>query len=450
MNRENVSEWEKLRSFEKAFETMQLGVTITDIEGKIIYTNPAEAQMHGYTVEELLGQDVRIFAPPERWNPMTLQKIKAIKRLRRESINIRKDGSTFPVQIMSDAVTDAAGNPIGIVTTCEDITERKLAEEALQKAHEELEKKVQKRTAALSETIGFLEEEINERKRVEKALRDSEERYRLLFESSPDPLWVYDLETFTFLTVNEAAIRHYGYTKEEFLAMTIVDILPAEDIPDLLDRVLTASTKLGESDVRKHRKKDGTVIHVEITSHPLIFAGRHARLVLAHDITERKKLIEGLEKINRCFLDFGADFMKNINRLTALCGELLGADCALYHRFDTGMLCSAGQWQTLAYCQSVDKPEGHICDDVIKKAGDEVLVVSNLSQTAYALTDPNVAAYNIQTYIGKAVKWRGAAVGSLCMVYQKNFVPSEAEKKLMGIIAAAIGTEEERQQAQQA
>ncbi|MEN8262982.1 MAG: PAS domain S-box protein [Nitrospirota bacterium] len=109
---------EKLLSFEKALETMQLGVTITDLDGKILYINPADSIMHGYTVEELEDENVRTLAPPEIWDPLSIQKITSMKRWKRESINNRKDGSTFPVQLMSDVVTNSEGEPVGVVTTC--------------------------------------------------------------------------------------------------------------------------------------------------------------------------------------------------------------------------------------------------------------------------------------------------------------------------------------------
>lgn len=130
---------EKLLSFEKALETMQLGVTITDLEGKILYINPADTIMHGYTVEELKDENVRILAPTDIWDPMTIEKITSMKRWKRESINRRKDGSHFPVQLMSDVVTNSKGEPIGIVTTCEDITERKEMEKEIRERIVELE-----------------------------------------------------------------------------------------------------------------------------------------------------------------------------------------------------------------------------------------------------------------------------------------------------------------------
>ncbi|OQX72074.1 MAG: hypothetical protein B6D62_00020 [Candidatus Cloacimonas sp. 4484_275] len=114
-----------LLELKKAIETMQLGVTITNIDGKIIYTNATEASMHGYTVEELIGKDVGIFSPSELRNPLTVNEIKNLRGWIRESTNVKKDGTKFPVRLMSDVVRDNDGKIIGVVTTCEDLTEHK-------------------------------------------------------------------------------------------------------------------------------------------------------------------------------------------------------------------------------------------------------------------------------------------------------------------------------------
>ncbi|MCH9014746.1 MAG: PAS domain S-box protein [Gemmatimonadetes bacterium] len=124
----------------KALETMQLGVTITDTNRKIIFSNPAEARNHGYTVGELVGKNVGIFAPSGKLKPLEKEELKALSSWKRESINVRKDGSTFPVQLTSDVVLSASGDPIGIVTTCEDITERKERQKQLERATRELRK----------------------------------------------------------------------------------------------------------------------------------------------------------------------------------------------------------------------------------------------------------------------------------------------------------------------
>jgi PAS domain S-box-containing protein len=122
-------------------------------------------------------------------------------------------------------------------------------------------------------------------------MRNNEESYRLLFESNPHPMWVYDRDTLSFLAVNDAAICNYGYSREEFLATTIKDIRPPEDIPALLEKVAQVTTGLNTTSSR-HRKKDGTLIDVEIVSHTLTFLGRRAELVLSMDVTERKRADE--------------------------------------------------------------------------------------------------------------------------------------------------------------
>jgi PAS domain S-box-containing protein len=130
---------------------------------------------------------------------------------------------------------------------------------------------------------------------VNAALRQSEERHRLLFDSNPHPLWVYDLRTLAILDVNRSATRTYGYSREEFLSLTIKDIRLPEDIPALLESVAKASAGSETTGMWRHRKRDGTLIDVEITSHPLEFAGKDARLVVATDITTRKKAEESLQ-----------------------------------------------------------------------------------------------------------------------------------------------------------
>jgi PAS domain S-box-containing protein len=131
--------------------------------------------------------------------------------------------------------------------------------------------------------------DITVRKEAESALRDSEARYRRLFDANPQPMWVYDLGTLRFLAVNDAAVSHYGFSREEFLSMTIADIRPSEDLPALLKNVSSVTGGLDKAGEWRHRRKDNSIIHVEITTHTLTFAGRKAELVLAHDITKRKE-----------------------------------------------------------------------------------------------------------------------------------------------------------------
>jgi PAS domain S-box-containing protein len=147
--------------------------------------------------------------------------------------------------------------------------------------------------------------DITDRKRAESALVEAAKQYRLLFNGSPLPMWVFDHATLAFLAVNDAAIRHYGFSREEFLAMTILDIRPEEDIPTLLTHISDAKEGLQPPEIWRHRKKDGSTTIVEITSHELAFEGRNAQLVLANDVTERLKAEADLrhseEKFSKTF-----------------------------------------------------------------------------------------------------------------------------------------------------
>ena len=129
--------------------------------------------------------------------------------------------------------------------------------------------------------------DITEGKVAELALRDSEARYRELFAGNPHPMWVFDAELHTFLAVNDAAVAHYGYSREEFLSMTIWDIRPAQDAQHLREHLMTWDQQSGRRGLWHHRRKDYSVILVEVSSHALKFSERPAVLVLANDVTER-------------------------------------------------------------------------------------------------------------------------------------------------------------------
>jgi len=203
---------QKLR-FQQALETMQLGVTITDLEGMIFYTNPADAELHGYTREELRGQDVRIFAPPGTAKPLSLEQIEAMKRWARDTTNARRGGEIFPVRLLSDVIRDPEGNPVALVTTCEDITQRK---------------------------------------RAEQALTESEERYALALRGAKDGLWDWNLKT---------SEVYYSSRWKSMLGLEEGEV--GADPGAWLDRIHPDDLAQVKADLAAHRENRSQAFHCE-------------------------------------------------------------------------------------------------------------------------------------------------------------------------------------------
>ena len=125
--------------------------------------------------------------------------------------------------------------------------------------------------------------------RLYRGAHEANERSGMLFESNPQPMWVFDVDTLAFLEVNEAATRHYGYSRDEFLAMTIMDFLPREDAPGLHHGLERTGAPRGDVALAQHQRKDGTIVDMELISHEMELNGRRARLVLATDISDRTR-----------------------------------------------------------------------------------------------------------------------------------------------------------------
>jgi two-component system cell cycle sensor histidine kinase/response regulator CckA len=245
---------------------------------------------------------------------------------------------------------------------------------------------------------GVLVSDITERKQAEVALRDSEERYRLLFESNPQPMWVYDVETLAFLAVNKSAVHHYGYSPEEFLSMTIEDIRPAEDLPAFYDFVARDPQGLERAGEWRHVTRDGSIIEVEITSHSLVFADRRAELILANDVTERNRLQAALLS--------SEEQLRQSQKLEAI-GQLAGG---VAHDFNN-LLTAINGYSALALRRV--GPDHAISSylEEIKKAGDRA---ANLTRQLLAFGRKQLLqplAINLNDIVGDMIKLLKRLIG---------------------------------------
>jgi two-component system cell cycle sensor histidine kinase/response regulator CckA len=148
---------------------------------------------------------------------------------------------------------------------------------------------------ALARELGQRASLAVENARLHREALDADRRHRVLFDANPQPMWVFDVDTLAFLAVNDAAIRYYGFSRDEFLAMTIMDIRPPDDVPGS-PAGLQDGLRRPEVALTQHQRKDGSIVDMEIVSHELELHGRRARLVLATDVTDRARTRAALQR----------------------------------------------------------------------------------------------------------------------------------------------------------
>jgi PAS domain S-box-containing protein len=163
-------------------------------------------------------------------------------------------------------------------------------EEQEKRLRGELQLLVQGRTAELDHTNEELQREISLRKQGEEELRKSKEQYRFLFEENPQPMWIFDLSSFRFLAFNTAALRHYGFTAAEFRELTAIELCPPEQAGAFIADAAKTGFGVQHRGSWRHRRKDRTLLEVEITSLDLIYDSCPARLVLANNVTAQRLL----------------------------------------------------------------------------------------------------------------------------------------------------------------
>ncbi len=250
-------------------ESSQDAILAKDLSGVVTAWNRGAERLYGYSAQEVIGRHVSFIVPPQRRGEIdeimrTVTRGESMEPYTTERIN--KAGAILQVSLTASPVFDDQGQIVGASAIARDIS------------------------AAI---------------RAEEQLRESEKQYRLMFNSNPLPMWIFDRQSLRFLAVNQAAVRQYGYSREEFFRMTILDIRPPEDVPAVVQKVATPMVGMQEKEIWRHRKKDGSIIDVDVTACALKVPTPDSVLVLAHDVTERveneRKLRQSEERFSKAF-----------------------------------------------------------------------------------------------------------------------------------------------------
>jgi PAS domain S-box-containing protein len=164
---------------------------------------------------------------------------------------------------------------------------------------------------------------------------------------------------------------------------------------------------------------------------------------------ERRRSSQEWARLFDCLRAFGADARANVDRLTALAGELLGADCGIYHRLEQGRLCAAACWRTPVDFVPYGAPERAVGGQVLLDSSDRLRVARDLQSSPWVEIDPNVGRHGVRTVVSRGISIDGARVGALCLAYQRDFEPTSDQARLFEAIADGIAVEEVRRRAQE-
>ena len=286
-----------------------------------------------------------------------------------------------------------------------------------------------------------------------------EATFRHLFEKNPDPMWVYDRETLAFLEVNEAAVEHYGYSRDEFLRMTLADIWPPEDVPRLRDTVARLPPGGRHVDDRRHRTKQGRNIDVDVTSYAVDFAGRTAHLVIVRDISERKRAAALLAGQNRTLeMIAGGAPLEEVLAVLMHVIEFESEDmfCSVLLLDEDGKHLRHGAAPSLptAFIRAVDGlpigPRAGSCGTAAYRRAP--VIVTDILQ------DPLWEDFRqLAKPLGLRSCWstpifsqRGRVLGTFAMYYRDVRSPNPAEEKLIGVATHLAGIAIERKRAEAA
>jgi PAS domain S-box-containing protein len=405
---------ERLRRSERYFRALIENaydiIAVLGSDGVMSYLSPSLKKLSGFTQEERLGENVFQFIHPDDLPGV----IEAFTRGLQEPDFMDRveyrwqhaDGSWHWQEAIASNLLD---DPVvrGIVVNARDITDRK---------------------------------------RVEDSLRESEERYRSLVETSPDCIVLTDLSG-SVLMVNQSGVGLFGYgSKEELAGKSVLDLIAPEDGPRA---ELSMRTKPAEGMARREEytlvRKDGSRFYGEIIAALLKNAAGEPTgfISVTRDVTERKRAEERLRKLNECFLSLGADPLDNIQRFVLAGRDILDADAIRYVRVEKEEFFIFSSLQAEGGFQRLEDVEAYLCYHLISRGAAGPLTGKDIEDEVFA-SDPDVRERGFRSFLLHPILAHGEVVGCFNVLNKGDRAYSRMEMGTMAMLAKAMGIEEER------
>jgi PAS domain S-box-containing protein len=385
-------------------------IIVLDPEGKIRYVSPSVERASGYKAEEVVGKNLFDFAHPDDIE----------KTARDLSYASRSGGVTGYAEIR---IRHRDGTWHHYEAAANNLLEDPVINGIL-----------------------IHTREITERKRWEEALRDSEERYRLIYDFTGEAIYTYDT-SLNLIGVNKKACELIGYEEKEILGKNIMElnILHPEDFERTAQDVQRLFKGEVVNDELRFINRDGTVYIGDVTGAPLY--NQDGEIIaftnVAHDITDRKRAEQRLDKFNQCLLGLGSDPLENIGNIVLTAAEIMAGHAVLYARLDKGRLTVFSPLLSEDEFAELDNPEDYACYEVIASGAASVTSITDLAGAGYG-RDPFVAEHGFHSFLAYPTRLIGKTVGTFCLLGKKEEAFDYEDINLMGMLARALTIEEER------
>ncbi len=398
------------RYFRSITENTSDIIIVLDPKGYIRYVSPSVERESGYRTDEIVGKSLFDFAHPddiERTGRDLAYAVRSEGVTGYAEIRIRhKDGTWHNYEAAANNLLE---DPVinGILIHTRDITERK---------------------------------------RWEEALRNSEERYRLIYDFTGEAIYTYDTNL-NLIGVNKKACELIGYEEDEILGKNIMDlnILHPEDFERTAQDIQRLFKGEIVNDELRFMKRDGTVYIGDVTGAPLY--NQDGEIIaftnVAHDITDRKRVEQRLDKFSQCLLGLGSDLVENIKNIVLTAAEIMAGHGVLYARLDRGRLVAFSPLLSKEGFKELDNHEEHVCYEAITSDTASITSVADLDGAGYG-KDPFASELGFHSFLSYPTRLAGKTVGSLCLYGKEQGAFDYEDINLMGMLGQALTIEEER------